>query len=270
MKHVSAVRDLFSEGKSEEAEDALDNLLALGPSNIEALKIKAALLGKKGQLAEEAEIWLKISQIDSEDPDAHEFLLRLQMEERERYFFTEIVADEGRRFFAYPKKLFHISVAGLVGCVAFLFISSSPGYEGQLTPESLAVITASFVLLVVCPWLAILYLYFKSLKTLTISKAGVEITTRLKSLSYTWNELKSVHIAYGALAGGSEVRLVLVPSKDQDPRIEIDLSAETSALKAKNQLIHELQKSCASLTFVPDTDPSHIALASKSSSPLRF
>lgn len=270
MKHVSAVRDLLNEGKSEEAEDALENLLALGPSNIEALKIKAAILGKKGQLAEEAETWLKISQIDGEDPDAHDFLLRLQLEERERYFFTEIVKDEGRRFFAYPKKLFHISVAGLVGCVAFLFISSAPSFEGQLTPESLAVITGSFFLLVVCPWLAILYLYFKSLKTLTVSKAGVEITTRLKSLSYAWNELEAVHIIYGALADGSNVRLVLVPTGDKEPRIEIDLSAETSALKAKNQLIHELQKSCSALTFIPDTDPGHLALASKSSSPLRF
>lgn len=270
MKHVSAVRNLLNEGKSAEAEDALENLLALGPSNIEALKIKATLQGKKGQLAEEAETWLKISQIDSEDADAHEYLMRLQLEERERYFFTEIVKDEGRRFFAYPKKLFHISLAGLVGCVAFLFISSAPSFEGQMTPESLGVITASFFVLVVCPWLAILYLYFKSLKTLTISKAGVEITTRLKSLSYSWSDLQAVQVAYGALSQDSQVRLVLVPKEEREPRIEIDLSADTSALKAKNQLIHELQKSCTALTFVPDTDPSFGGLANKSSSSLRF
>lgn len=268
MKHVSAVRSLLNEGKSEEAEDALENLLALGPSNIEALKIKAALFGKKGQLAEEAETWLKISQIDREDPDAHQFLMRLQLEERERYFFTEIVKDEGRRFFAYPKKLFHISVAGLVGCVAFLFISSAPSFEGQMTPEALAVITASFFLLVVCPWLAILYLYFKSLKTLTISKVGVEITTRLKSHSYTWEQLSSVQVTYGALSQDANVRLVLTPKAEREPRIEIDLSAATSALKAKNQLISELQKSCSQLAFVPA--PTDLGLADKSKPPLRF
>lgn len=265
MKHVSAVRNLLHEGKTAEAEDALDNLLALGPSNLEALKIKAALLGKKGRLSDEADIWLKISKIDPEDEDAHDYLMRLQMEERERYFFTEIVQDEGRRFFAYPKKLFHISVAGLIGCVAFLFISSSPSFEGQMTNEALGIITGSFFLLVVCPWLAILYLYFKSLKTLTISKAGVEVATRLKSHNYLWTQLEAVQVTYGALSEDSAVHLVLVPSAPDAPRIEIDLSAESSALKAKNQLICELQKCCSSLAFVPAD-----ALASKSTSALRF
>lgn len=249
MKHVNAVKSLLIDGNSDKAEEALDNLLELGPSNMEALKMKAEIFGKKGQLTEEAKTWIKIAEIDNEDDEAVDFLNRLQLEDRERYFFTEVVKENGRRFFAYPKNLFQISFAGLIGCISFLYLSTSSQFDSTKPKENVVLLSISFVILVILPWLSILYLYFKSLKTMTVSQGGIEICTRIKTLKYLWEELETVCITHDSIEKKPNVKLVLIPKKEENPKIEIDLNESTSSIKAKKLLISELELFCDFLSY---------------------
>ena len=52
MMHVKQIKNLVEAGESSRALEALDNLLALGPSNMEALKLKAYLLSQQGRFRE--------------------------------------------------------------------------------------------------------------------------------------------------------------------------------------------------------------------------
>ena len=62
---------MLAENKRDEAMEALENLLYLGPQNIEALSIKAKILRQQGKFEDEYNIWKKIFDIDPENEDAH-------------------------------------------------------------------------------------------------------------------------------------------------------------------------------------------------------
>src|SRR4051812_29827081 len=120
MLHVKQIRAVIEAGEADQAHQALDQLLALGPNNTDALKLRASLLEHEGRFAAEAKIWEKIAVIDREDADAVAFLLRRQLEDREHFYFTDDVPGGGRRFMAYPRRLINHSALGLAGCVGFL------------------------------------------------------------------------------------------------------------------------------------------------------
>lgn len=265
MKHINAVKKLFEVGEEEEAEKELDNLLFLGPSNIEALKIRAEIFQKKGKFEEEAKIWSRIYEIDEEDPEAIDYMQRMQLEEREKYFFTEVMKENGRRFFAYPKSLFQISFAGLIGCMTFLYISSSTKYDNENVEENLGFLISSFIIMVVVPWISILYLYFKSLKTVEVFEEGVEISTRVKTLRFGWSDLETVCVSHEKLTSRPDVRLIFVPKDSDSPVVEIDLNEDSSSLKAKKQLLIELESYYKNLSYAPKAE-----LATRSNKTLFF
>ncbi len=70
MKHVQKIQEMFDAGDRSEASNALETLLALGPNNIEALKMKAMLFSSEGRFQDEEKTWFRIAEIDREDPDA--------------------------------------------------------------------------------------------------------------------------------------------------------------------------------------------------------
>ena len=47
MKHVAAIKDMLVEGELHGAHDALEDLLALGPNNVEALSYKLPFMRTK-------------------------------------------------------------------------------------------------------------------------------------------------------------------------------------------------------------------------------
>ena len=63
MKTIDEIINLINAGKKKEASKAVEHLLSLGQTNIEALKIKANLLSQEGKFRPASNIWEKILKI---------------------------------------------------------------------------------------------------------------------------------------------------------------------------------------------------------------
>lgn len=241
MMHVKQIREIVEAGRNEEAHDALDQLLALGPQNIEALKLRARLLEFEGRFPEESLIWERVVSIDREDPDAISYLLRRQLEDREHFYFTDDVPGGGRRFMAYPRSLINTSALGLVGCIAFL-VSTRLALTFPVLNDPI-VMLSTFGLLVILPWISIITTYFTCIKSISVSHQGVMVSTRLKLVNLKWNELETVCLARWSRGERHQLSLVLIPKEKGEKAIEIDLNQGSTAIRARSYLVREIARS---------------------------
>jgi len=238
MKHVSAIKDIVAKGQFEEAHQALEDLLELGPNNMEALKLKAALFQHVGRFDEEENVWRRIIEVDHEDEEAIAYFQRSQLEDREHYYFTDPLPGGGRRFLAYPRALVSVSFVGLLGCVSFLLLTRTSGENLTRSP---LVLFAAFALLVLSPWIAIIYLYLRTLRSINVTSPGFEVTTRFKNFLYPWTAIKQIYLAHSDNPETSDLRLIIVPQDNTQPPMSIDFGEDTSAVRARRHLLQEIR-----------------------------
>lgn len=243
MLHVKQIREIVDAGKSDEAHQALDQLLALGPNNTEALKLRARLHESEGRFADEAKIWDRIAQVDREDPDAVAFLLRRQLEDREHFYFTDDVPGGGRRFLAYPRAFINSSAMGLIGCIAFLLSTRLSARFPVFSDH--VVMLSLFCLFVMVPWLSIIWVYFRAIRSLTISSVGIQVSTRVKSRTFAWADLDKVYLAHHHTPRGYGLTLIFLPKNAETAAVEIDLNQGSSAIRARSYLVREITRQFA-------------------------
>ena len=241
MRHVNAIEKLIEDGQVTEAFDSLEQLLALGPNNVEALKLLASLFLYQGRFDEEADAWRRVFEVDSEDPDAIDFFQKAQIEDREHYYFTDLLPDGGRRFIAYPRSLIQVSMLGLVGCIGFLILTRWSA--GEKLAESPMTIMSAFIIMVIGPWLAIIYTWAKSLRSVNINSEKIVFATRFRSFGLEWNQIDKVTLAHSQNPGDDILKLVVIP-KNQGPKhraITVDFTAARSPIRARRYLINEIK-----------------------------
>ncbi len=249
MKHVNTIRKLVESGNAAEAHTALDNLLALGPNNMEALKLRAELFRQIGKIAEESQVWQKIIQIDREDPDAVDYFYRQQLEDREHFYFTEDLPGGGRRYMAYPKSLVNTSVLGLLGCMTFLILTRFADIYPQLGDPR--VLLGMFLVLVASPWLGIVYTFLRAVRYVSLSEHGIELASRFRIYRYKWNNLDKLVLAHSENPKEAALSLVIVPQDETATAVFLDLGDDSSAIRARSYLIRELSHFSDSLKFQP-------------------
>ena len=232
----------MEQGQVDEARGALDDLLALGPGNLEALKVKAAIFGSEGRFRDEEQIWHQILEANPEDEDAVEYVQQRQID----FYFTDDLPGGSRRFLAYPRALVKISLLGLIGCVSFLLLTKVAEQEKwSFGPE---LIFASFFFFVICPWIGILASWSTSLKNIVTGLDGLIIATRFKSYAYKWTELKSICLVYANNPLDPDLRLMFTPSDGSRP-ILVDLNEGSSSIKARTYLVNELSHYFPEITY---------------------
>lgn len=239
---VEKIKKIIDAGDLDRAAIELDSLLAIGPSNIEALKLKAGLSAVQGHFVAEREIWLKINQLDEHDLDSLRFLQRQQLEDREYLYFTDELPT-GRRFLAYPKSMAIASLVGLGGCVMFFVITQLAKTYSLLASNS--VVLATFTLCVISPWILIIYRYLTSIVSIAVTNDRLKISSRLRTIVYRWEDLARICLAHHLDFG--QLSLVLLPKNSDLPVVRIDLSHGTSSICAKSYLIAEIAKMFANL-----------------------
>jgi hypothetical protein len=236
---MNEIRKLVDHGQLNEAQDALDVLLEFGPSNVDALKLKAVLCAHEGKFQEEEGYWGQILDVDREDRDAIHFFLKRQLQDKERQYFTALVPEGGRKFLAYPRALMKMSMIGLMGCVTFLTMINFVEGSGIILPPWL--IFFGFAMMVLMPWVGILRVYFTSVKSVLIGRDGIEVVTRLKTIFYKWHELDKVALTHSSDPWLPNLRLVIMPKRLDAPLICLDLNDDTSAIRARSDLVQEIK-----------------------------
>ncbi len=240
MMHVKQIRTIVDSGKNDEAHEALDQLLALGPSNTEALKLRARLFEYEGRFTEESKVWERVATIDREDDDASGYLIRKQLEDREHFYFTDDIPGGGRRFMAYPRSLVNTSALGLAGCVAFLLSSRlSLRFPALADP---IVMLACFAVLVIVPWISIVVTWFTAIRHVSIRGDGLTISTRMKAIAIKWPDLDKVCVARSLTPDGNSLALVLILKDRALPPVEIDLHQRSTPIRARSYLVKEIAR----------------------------
>ena len=240
MMHVKQITEIIDAGATDEAHEALDQLLALGPNNTAALKLQARLYEYAGRFREESRVWDRIATIDREDQDAVAYLLRRQVEDREHFYFTDEVPGGGRRFMAYPRSLIQLSAIGLIGCISFLLTTRlAVAYTILGVPE---VMISIFATLVVAPWIAIIAVYIKAIRHVTVSPSGITVGTRLRLHSFSWSDLSRVALVQTLRPKGPKLSLMLVPKNPSSKPVEIDLTLGSTAIRARTYLLQDVAR----------------------------
>ncbi|MFW7377481.1 MAG: tetratricopeptide repeat protein [Oligoflexus sp.] len=239
MRHVSAIKKLIASGQLGEAHEALEELLEIGPQNMEALKLLAALYLHQGRFDDEEKIWRRIYEIENDDEEVLEYFHRVQIEDREHYYFTDILPDGGRRFIAYPRSLVNISIIGLLGCIVFLVLTRLSTDEEML--QSPVAVMVSFVVLVISPWAGILYTWTKSLRSVEITRQSIEVATRFRSISYKWDEIERICLVHSNYLFDGSLKLLILPRQNEHPTVVIDFSENRSSIRARRHLINEIK-----------------------------
>lgn len=246
MQHVKQIREIVSRGETNAAHDALDNLLALGPKNTEALKLRASLYEREGRFGEELQIWNKIMLVDQEDPDLLSYVARRQTEEREHFYFTDDLPDGGRRYRAYPRSLVRMSMYGFSGCITFLLVSRLASDLPALTQLSQShqalIMLGLFLVMVMGPWLGIMYIFLNMLMSLSISRSGIEFRTSLSRISIPWPNMDKVLLLHDLTGEEARLRLLFIPKDKSLRAVEIDLGPETTCIRARSYLVNEITR----------------------------
>lgn len=238
MRHVKAIKEeLLSQSKYEEALGAIDELLEFAPYNLEALKLKAQLLEAQGKYAEATRCWVKVLEIEPEDPQALDFSKRFYLEEEEKLFFSEELNNNNYIFFVYPKKLVRSSIVGFVGCMVFLFLVSKINMFYSFFAD-IQVMLISFVILVLLPWMFIIYSYFKSLNYILLNIIGIKLVTKSKSYFYKWDDIDTMGLFFHDLSEDiPSLDLIIIPKHQKMEVICIDFTYYRSSIRAKYHLV---------------------------------
>ena len=257
MQHVKQIREIALRGETNAAHDALDNLLALGPKNTEALKLRASLYEREGRFGEELQIWNKIMLVDQEDPDLLSYVLKRQTEEREHFYFTDDLQEGGRRFRAYPRSLVRMAVMGFTGCIGFLLASrimpSLPVLNQMDQASQAMAMLGLFLVMVMGPWIGIMYIFINMLMSLTVNRTGIEFKTSMRRISMPWPTIDQVILLHDLSGEEARLSLMFVPKDKVLPIVEIDLGQDSTCIRARSYLINEISRSFHEPHYMPST-----------------
>ena len=236
MMHVKQINELIETGKAYEAEDALEQLLALGPKNTEALKLKAYILSSQGRFEEELETWLRILKIDTEDQDATSWLQTRHLEEQEHRYFTDQLPGGGFKYLTYQRGLLKPMIFGLIGSLSFTFFTNIAISQVQALAKPEFLITG-FLAVVLLPMIWVAKAYLTTMHSLKLDRSGISISTRLKTLSYNWDEFEDVFLCHVSNHSKSDLALTFIPKDTTKPSFEIDLNPDETSIRSRHHLI---------------------------------
>lgn len=248
MKHISAIEKLIEGGEVVEARSALDNLLELGPNNLDALKLQALIFSSEGKFKEEERVWYRILEIANDDEDAIEYVQQRQID----FYFTDDLPGGGRRFVAYSRALVKISFIGLMGCISFLLLTKVASQRGwQLTPEGIG---SAFLVMVILPWVAIIYTWVRSLRNITVSYEGIDVLMRFRRLFFRWEDIKEISLVSTGHPGDPNLRLIIESLNPEIRSLVLDLNEDSSSIRARSFLVNEILAHRPQIQICHETD----------------
>jgi hypothetical protein len=112
---------------------------------------------------------------------------------------------------------------------------------------------ASFVALVLSPWIAIVYLYIKTIRSINVTKFGFEVSTRFKQFTYAWSTIDRIYLAHSENPDAGDLRLIVVPQDTSKPSLSIDFNEDSSPVRARRHLVQEIRDHFQDIRYEPLT-----------------
>lgn len=238
IKKISQIKSLIDAGELDSAEKALDLILEFGPTNLKALKLKALIFSQKGLFSKEYDLWCKIVSLDFEDQDAARYFELYYLEEREKFYFTDLVPEGGRRFLLHPRALLESCGSGFISCLAFLLLSQYSSYYYFLKLPFISIFL--FLLFVILPWFFIIHSYVTMPGDVWITSKKFMITSRFKQLSLNWGDIEGVYVVHKLRKHSFALSVLIVPNDKEKEVIEVDISSDNSIVKARRFFLTEI------------------------------
>jgi len=239
MRHIKQIESLLDQDKTQEAEDALELLLSLGPSNTAALKLQAKLCEYKGKFQQELSLWKKIYSIDPNDPEAFTYFQMRQLEDQEHQYFTDHLPDGTQRILTYQRPLLKPMFIGFFGSLSFILFTSFAENNAKFLLDP-RVLLPMFILCVVFPVLNVIHKFMTTMYFMSIDKEKFSVSTRLKSHEIKWQDIENIYITHDGLIDDSVLNLVIVPKNKTKEPIEIDFSKNTTSIRSRLLLLNEM------------------------------
>lgn len=239
VMRIEKIEDLIEGGELTRAEEELEQILSLGPSNTSALKLKAELFEDQGRFEDSFSVWAKVIEIDPEDEDATEYFQLYHLEEREHFYFTDQLPNGGNRYITYPRELLRSFLFGLVGAGLFLLLTNLGRVHAPVLIKA-PVILGLFAITFLGPWSYIITTYFRMVRFIVMDEDGIELAKRLKTTRIKWSEVDSTSLVHMRVNGQNRLQLV-IKSKGEET-IELDLTRDKSSIRARSFFIRDLKK----------------------------
>ena len=235
MLPVQKIEALVDENQNVAAHAALDEILALGPNNFAALKLRARLFRDSGRFLDESKVWQKIAVVDTTDEDYEKFLLSRRVDEREYIFFTQDIPTEGRRFLTLSKSVVKSALIGLMGSIVFLSFSHVAQVKTQFL--TLFNLLLCFTVFVVVPWGWIIRSFLFTLRSITIGDTKIHFRNFLKTFTLERENCRSIDLTFD-----NKDRLLLIFSTVNGPSIAVDFREYFSPIRSRTFFLRDLQK----------------------------
>jgi hypothetical protein len=237
MKNTHNIREIFNQGLLTKALQEIKELLKLGPSNLAALKMKSAILLQKGRFYEASITIAKLVELAPDDEEVIEKVISLEIEEAERLYFTEILPSGGIRFITYHQDIADTSLLASFGSLFFLLsLNNWPRYN--LLASNMTISLFAFIVIVI-PWVLFLFKHYTSVHSISVDLNGIRVHKRSGGELIKTRDIENIYIVQQSKKDKNYLSAVIV-SKNKI-KFEIDLSKETSILKARSFFISMLQ-----------------------------
>jgi hypothetical protein len=138
------------------------------------------------------------------------------------------------------------SVWGLLGCSLFLSMGHVHTFVAFFMHAW--VMIALFALLVVSPWLVILYAYTTSLREIVLTHEGITMKTRWKTYQLPWLHTEAVVVAHTP-SPLHQLSLWIIPKSEDLPAWQLNLKKGECVIKARGWFVHEMQRCAPKLYY---------------------
>jgi hypothetical protein len=250
MRHIKDAQKRVDEGNGHGALQILDDILGLAPRNSEALRLKAEILDAWGRFDDSLRTLHQLSQVRGLEEKEIRVLETRAMEEKESMVFSEL-SSEGRWYFAFPMAQVWISLMGFLGCAGFLLLSPELLSE---THDRFAEMAASFCLLVLTPWIALLVVHCTGIKKVLVGLGGLRVCRRFSDQFFSWRSVASAVVEYDEDPKRQHLKLFLYGvDRSKQPILGLDLSPKNPVVKARRHFLRNVLSNVDVVVFLPRT-----------------
>ena len=173
---------------------------------------------------------------------AHLYQIKLPenlfFEEKERFYFTDLIPEGGRRFLIHPKALLDSFGVGFISCIFFLLIGHFSKFALFMSITGTSFFFAG--VFVLFPWVWVAFTYLRMPFDISVTPKKLKLSTKLKEFELSWHEIEDIIVVHSFSKVRFSLELFILPKDSAKESFRIDLSEEGALVKARRFFLAEI------------------------------